>query len=384
VRKAAIEALSDLADSDDRLVLLTGDLGFMVIEPFADRHPGRFINVGVAEANMVGIATGLALEGMRPYCYSIATFAVLRPYEQLRNGAHGHDLQVRIIGVGGGFGYGPAGYSHHALEDIAVLRALPRMRIVVPSDDRDTGAAIRQLHAAPGPTYFRLAKDSRVLRELSGEYQPAVLQTVGEGSVLLIAVGTIADQALAAQAWLGKRGVEIRVAIATTIAPFPVDHLLHLLDASSLVVTLEDHVLAGGLGSLVAEIMADHGSLRRLHRVGVRDTAYTALGSEHYMRTRAGLDGVSVGEWIESLDAVRLIKLLRTRVAALQEAEVPTWCGPWECLQDAGAQRRGRLTATPSERQRARRQMRIDACSERRLESSKHGRRPRRRYCGVQ
>ena len=303
MRKAIIHELTELARTDERLVLLTGDLGFMVIEEFADAFPSRFINVGVAEANMMGIAAGLALEGFRPYCYSIATFASLRPFEQLRNGAHLHHLQVRVIAVGGGFGYGTAGITHHAVEDVAVMRTLQHMRVIAPADDRDAAAAVRALHAEAGPTYFRLAKDARVLSALPGTFDQTRMQVIGDGDVLLLALGTIADEAVGAEALLAARGVHVRVAIATCIAPAPVAHLVELLSEARSVVTLEDHVLPGGLGSLVAELIAERGLGCRLQRLGIEETHSMTLGSEAFLRRRAGIDAETVAARLASLVA---------------------------------------------------------------------------------
>jgi transketolase len=294
MRKAVIHELTELARTDPRLVLLTGDLGFMVIEEFADAHPSRFINMGVAEANMLGVAAGLALEGFRPYCYSIGTFASLRPFEQIRNGAHLHQLQVRVIAVGGGFGYGTAGITHHAVEDVALMRTLPHMRVIAPADDRDAAAAVRTLHAEPGPTYFRLAKDSRVLEALPGSFDATRLSVIGDGDVLLLALGTIADEAVHAQKLLAARGIGVRVAIATCLAPAPLAHLVELLSEAHTVVTLEDHVLPGGLGSQVAEVIAEQALGCRLQRLGVEETHHSTLGSEAFLRRRAGLDAESV------------------------------------------------------------------------------------------
>lgn len=308
MRKAVIHELTELARADKRLVLLTGDLGFMVIEEFAEAHPRRFINMGVAEANMLGVAAGLALEGFRPYCYSIATFASLRPFEQLRNGAHLHQLQVRVIAVGGGFGYGTAGITHHAVEDVAVMRTLPHMRVVVPADDRDAAAAVRALHAEPGPTYFRLAKDARVLGALPGTFDQARLQVVGDGDVLLVALGTIADEAVRAQDLLAARGINVRVAIATCIAPAPAAHLLELLSEARSVVTLEDHVLPGGLGSQVAEVIAEGGLGCRLQRIGIEETHSSTVGSEAFLRRRAGIDAETVAARLASLVARQYLR----------------------------------------------------------------------------
>jgi transketolase len=308
MRKAVIHELTELARVDERLVLLTGDLGFMVIEEFAETHPTRFINMGVAEANMLGVAAGLALEGFRPYCYSIATFASLRPFEQLRNGAHLHQLQVRVIAVGGGFGYGTAGITHHAVEDVALMRTLPHMRIVAPADDRDAAAAVRALHQEQGPTYFRLAKDARVLDALPGTFEESSLQVVGDGNVLLLALGTIADEAVRAQELLAARGIHVRVAIATCVAPAPVAHLVELLSDARSVVTLEDHVLPGGLGSQIAEVIAEHGLGCRLQRLGIVETHASTVGSEAFLRRRAGIDAETVAAHLASLVARRYLR----------------------------------------------------------------------------
>ena len=132
MRAAFIETLTELAAGDSRIMLLTGDLGYMALEPFIEKHPDRFFNVGVAEQNMVGVATGLAEAGFIPFVYSITPFAVLRPYEFIRNGPIQHQLPVRIVGVGGGMEYGQNGLSHYGLEDVAVMRAQPAISIIAP------------------------------------------------------------------------------------------------------------------------------------------------------------------------------------------------------------------------------------------------------------
>ena len=136
MRAAFVEALVEIAEGDERVVLMTGDLGFMALEPFSERYPRRFFNVGVAEQNMIGLATGLAESGFIPFVYSIATFASLRGYEFFRNGPIAHGLPVRLVGVGGGFDYGSAGTTHHGLEDVGVMRLQPGLRVVAPADSR--------------------------------------------------------------------------------------------------------------------------------------------------------------------------------------------------------------------------------------------------------
>src|SRR5438132_7656876 len=144
MRKAFVRTLTEIGAADSRVLLLTGDLGYNALEPFAERFPGRFFNVGVAEQNMVGLATGLAESGFVPFVYSIATFASLRPYEFIRNGPILHRLKVRIVGVGGGFEYGSAGSTHHAIEDLGVMRVQPGLTVIAPADPRQTRSALQQ------------------------------------------------------------------------------------------------------------------------------------------------------------------------------------------------------------------------------------------------
>src|SRR3954469_2867275 len=159
MRRAFAETLADLANDDSRLVLLSADLGFMALEPFIDRFPGRFFNVGVAEQNMMGIATGLAEAGFVPFVYSIVTFAVLRPFEFIRNGPVAHQLPVRIVSVGGGLEYGHNGISHYGLEDIALMRSQPGITIICPCDTSQACSAVRASMSIDGPVYLRLSKD---------------------------------------------------------------------------------------------------------------------------------------------------------------------------------------------------------------------------------
>ena len=192
MRAAFIETLAAMAEDDPRIVFLTGDLGYTAVEPFAERFPDRFFNVGVAEQNMLGLATVLAEGGFTPFVYSIAPFAVLRPYEFLRNGPIQHRFPVRIVGVGGGFEYGPNGFSHYALEDIAVMRAQRAIRIVAAGDSQQIPAALTAANALPEPVYFRLSKDNTSLVEgLDGRFALDEAQLVRDGSdLLLVALGT--------------------------------------------------------------------------------------------------------------------------------------------------------------------------------------------------
>src|SRR5262245_41675240 len=182
MRKAFTRTLVELAEADPRIMLLTGDLGYMALEPFAERFPDRFLNVGVAEQNMVGVATGLAEAGFVPFVYSIATFATLRPYEFIRNGPILHRLPVRIVGIGGGYDSGPQGATHHGLEDVGVLRVQPGMTVVAAADHRQLATALRATAGLPGPVYYRLGKDdTTTVPGLDGRFAVGRVERVRAG-----------------------------------------------------------------------------------------------------------------------------------------------------------------------------------------------------------
>lgn len=290
MRKQFVSTLTEIADVDDRVVLLTADLGFMVLEPFALSYPDRFFNIGVAEANMISIAAGMAHEGFIPFCYSIATFASMRGYEQFRNGAVLHNLPVRIVGIGGGFAYGSAGFTHHALEDIALMRVQPNVGIVAPADDAQVDRALRDHYGRPEPIYLRLAKESATHPELNGRFRWGRLEVIGDGDIVIVALGSVAGIALEARRQLLGEGIRSVVAVAASIAPAPTDDLVALLASKRACIAVEDHRPIGGVGSLVAETIADHGLGTRLIRCGISDLPGESSGSEEFLRRRNGLD----------------------------------------------------------------------------------------------
>ena len=278
----------------------------MALEPFIDAFPERFFNVGVAEQNMVGLATGMAEAGMVPFVYSIAPFATLRPYEFIRNGPLLHRLPVRVVGIGGGMEYGPNGISHYAIEDVAVMRTQPNMTVIAPADHLQAREALLATASVPGPIYFRLGKDdTAVVPGLNGTFELGRLQRIREGKdVAIIAMGPIAAQALAAAELLAAKGLECAVAVVASVSPPPTEDLAILLSGRPLAVTVEVHYLNGGLGSLVSEVIAERGLGVRLIRQGVRLMPDGLVGSQRYMERSFGLSAEQLaGAVIQELAA---------------------------------------------------------------------------------
>jgi transketolase len=291
VRRTFVRTLAALAGEDERILLLTGDLGYTVIEPFAERFPNRFFNVGVAEQNLIGLATGLAESGFIPFVYSITTFVSMRAYEFIRNGPLAHGLPVRIIGVGGGFEYAHAGFTHYGVDDIGVLRVQPALTIIAPADHEQAAAALKATWQFEGPVYYRLGKDDvSTVPGLNGRFEPARAQRLVDGrQLLVVAIGAIARHAEEAVRSLSNRGVDAGLMIVDTVNPPPTDQLRQALSDVPLVMTVEAHYLVGGLGSLVSEIVAEHGLRCRVVRCGVGTMPLGRIGSEAYMSNQYGL-----------------------------------------------------------------------------------------------
>jgi transketolase len=291
VRKAFVETLMGLAAKDERIVLLTADIGFNALEPFAAKFPERFFNVGVAEQNMIAVATGLAEAGFRPYCYSIASFAVLRPYEFIRNGPILHALPVRIVGMGGGLEYGPNGLSHYGIEDLALLRTQPGISIFAPADSPQTRRIIEQTADLPGPIYYRLEKDDSLLVPgLDGHFAMGRPEHVVAGhDVLLVCVGGISADVIAAAHGLNERAISAGVAVVSSLAPLEAAEFAELLRRYPTIVTVEAHQVNGGLGSLVAEIMAEARIPGRLVRKGIASAIDGVTGTRATLHRHHGI-----------------------------------------------------------------------------------------------
>jgi transketolase len=290
MRREFVESLVRLAEEDERIVLLTGDLGFAALEPFAERFRGRFFNAGVAEQNMVGMATGLAEAGFTPYVYSISTFASMRAYEFIRNGPVLHGLPVRVVGIGEGVDYGHNGMTHYALEDVALMRAQPGLTLVVPGSSGQVDAVLRAVQPLPGPAYLRISKQSVLVPALDGRFELGRADQIARGEdVAIVALGSMSEFALEASRLLSSEGVAASVTVVSSVTPPPISDLLEVLASVPVTVAVEAHYINGGLGSLLAEIVAEHGLGARLLRAGVRSLPLGISGGRAYMHEQLGL-----------------------------------------------------------------------------------------------
>jgi transketolase len=296
LRQAFVNALCGLAAADERILLLTGDLGFMAFERFRESFAARFLNVGVAEQNLIGVATGMAEAGFLPYAYSIATFAALRPFEFIRNGPVLHRLPVRIVGMGMGFEYGHAGPSHYALEDIGVLRTLPGLRVIIPADSAQAYTAISQTYDLPGPTYYSLGKDDRAtVHDLDGRFELGRVETVRPGTDLaIVSMGSITTEAVAAADELQRLGINAAVAVVSSFNPDPIKDLAELAASVPHVISVEAQTLSGGLAAMLGLVISSHNLPCRLWPLAVRTSPDGRSGSQQDCWRRHKLDRTSI------------------------------------------------------------------------------------------
>jgi transketolase len=311
VRDAFVARLVRLAEADPRLFLITGDLGFGVLTKFEAARPAQFLNAGVAESNMTGLATGLALSGRVVFTYSIANFPTLRCLEQVRNDAAYHEADVKVVAIGGGFSYGALGMSHHATEDLAILRAIPGITVVAPGCLWEVEEATEAIAATPGVCYLRLDKSSAGRTNRPREaFALGKIRTLREGTDLaLAATGGILGVALAAAETLAAEGIRARVLSVHTLRPFDEETVFRACRETGGLITLEEHVVDGGLGGLVAETCLEAGVVpRAFHRIGLRAGFSSIVGSQEYLRTRYGMDAEAV--------VARARAMVRSRAAA--------------------------------------------------------------------
>jgi transketolase len=304
MRDEFIGRLTQLAQRDARIMLVTGDLGFGVLTEFARRFPRQFINAGVAEQNMTSLATGLALEGFIVFTYSIANFAFMRCLEQIRNDAAYHKANVNVVAVGGGFSYGQLGVSHHATEDLSIMRAIPELTVMCPGDTWEAAEAAEAVAYRAGASYIRLDRSSAEQMEQPGErFVLGKARTVRAGTdATLLAAGGMLSVAREAAAQLALEGIQCQVTSIHTLAPFDEGAIFEAARCTGGIVTLEEHTVDGGLGSAVAERLLERGCIPGFfHRIGLRGDFPSIVGSQTYLRRLYGLDAHSIAVTVANL-----------------------------------------------------------------------------------
>ena len=289
MRDTFISTLTELASKDSDIILLTGDLGFGVLSHFSEQFPNQFINCGVAEQNMTGIACGLAMEGKKVYTYSIGNFNTLRPLEQIRNDICYHNANVTIVSVGAGFSYGQLGMSHFATEDISIMRSIPEMKVYCPCDKWEVSELTREIYKLPGPKYLRLDKGEAGTPE--AEFKLGKIRKIKEGGdILLIGTGAIISELMRLSEMLETSGILSTVLSVHTIKPLDVDVLLDAIVCAKCIVTLEEHSVIGGLFSAVAEVCAENSVMPEFFfKFGINDFFPSIVGDQQYLREHCGL-----------------------------------------------------------------------------------------------
>ena len=293
MRTTFIRTLTEQAAKDPRVTLAVGDLGFGVVVDFAQRFPRQFLNAGVAEQNMTGIAAGMALSGRIVFTYSIANFPTLRCIEQIRNDVCYHRANVVVVAVGGGYSYGALGMTHHATEDLGVLRMLPRMTVIAPGDPVEAAAATRAVAAGIGPVYLRLGRDKEpIVHQEPIAWQLGQAITVREGGdVTLIVTGAMLASVVEAADLLARDGIAAKVLSMHTLKPLDVEAVTAAARAGGRVVTIEEHSVLGGLGARVAETLCEAGIPGvRFRRIGLPSEFLKVVGDQDYLRKVQGLD----------------------------------------------------------------------------------------------
>lgn len=291
MRNAFADELTQLATKDSSIVLLSGDIGNRLFDSFKKLDPSRFYNCGVAEANMMGVAAGMALSGLRPVVYTIAPFTTTRCFEQIRVDVCYHHVPVVIVGTGAGLSYAELGPTHHSLEDLAILRTLPGMSVLAPCDANELRAALRAALSHNGPVYIRIGKKGEpdIFSEIP-ELAIGKTRIIRSGEqIALICSGTMMSEALKAADILLQQGISAEVASFHSIKPLDIEYLVEASNRFQLIATIEEHSFIGGLGSAVAEWKsATNASVMQLV-FATPDEFMHKVGSQDYARCLYGL-----------------------------------------------------------------------------------------------
>ena len=305
MRDTFVKTLIELAKENRNIELLTGDLGFGVLKPFWETLPDQFTDAGIAEQNMTTVAAGMALEGKTVFTYSIGNFPTLRCLEQIRNDCTYHNANVKIVCVGGGLVYGSLGMSHHATEDLAIMRALPDMVVMAPGDPVEAAEATKAITAHQGTCYLRLGRggERRIHNSIPDfKIGKAILiadrrKTSGP-NIALFSTGAILDEVCDACAALEKKGVGVIQYSFPTVKPIDQETILECAKGADAIFNVEEHNITRGFGSPVAEVLAGAGAGTPLYRLGLNDEYCTKVGSQQYLRNEYGISAEKIVEYI--------------------------------------------------------------------------------------
>lgn len=301
MRQTFLKTLVECAEKDSRIYLLVADIGFGLVNSFFEKFPSRFINVGVAEQNMIGIATGLALSGKIVFCYSIANFPTLRCLEQIRNDVCCHDANVCIVAGSTGLTYGELGSSHHATEDISIMRSLPNMTVIAPGDTVETKLATEAIAKGIGGCYLRLGKSVEpTIHKTTPVFEIGKTLTVVSGNgVAIISTGSMLYNSMQAVRKLSSVGINPAVLSMHTVKPIDVETIILLSRVVHTIVTVEEHSIIGGLGSAIAEVIADYNLHVKLKRMGLDDSFCTQVGTQAKLLEDNGL---TIGDIVREVE----------------------------------------------------------------------------------
>lgn len=302
MRDTFVRTLLDIAKKDKNVYIITGDLGFGVLKPFWTELPNQIINAGIAEQNMTSIAAGLAMQGKTVYTYSIGNFPTLRCIEQIRNDCAYHNANVKVVCVGGGFVYGSLGMSHHATEDIAMMRALPDVTVLAPGDLVEAECATKAIYEKKGTCYLRLGRggEKRIHDKIDDFKIGKAIEIQKGEKVAVFSTGAIFDEVNEACEELKAQGLTPTVYTFPTVKPIDKEVILNCAKTHSAIVTVEEHNLSGGFGSAVAEVLAEMSDAKaKLVRVALDDRYSCIVGSQKYLRKQYSIDAKTILEKVK-------------------------------------------------------------------------------------
>lgn len=299
MRDTFVKTLIDIAKNDKNVHLITGDLGFGVLKPYWEQLSDQFTNAGIAEQNMTSFAAGLALQGKTVFTYSIGNFPTLRAIEQIRNDCAYHNANVKVVCVGGGFVYGSLGMSHHATEDLAIMRALPDVTVLAPGDLIEAECATRAIYEQQGTCYLRLGRGGeKIIHEKIDNFEIGKAIKIKDGeNVVIFSTGAIFDEAIKASEMLIEQGINPALYTFPTVKPIDRKTIEECAKQYDLIVTVEEHNIIGGFGGAVSEVLAEMGGTRaKLLKIGLDDKYSSIVGSQKYLRDIYGMSARKIVE----------------------------------------------------------------------------------------